>query len=115
MIKIANDFQWKLGITAGYTGKSTLHKNKFGELGFVDIAGKARAMMVQSTLSKEIKSKLHKECFNYAMYLSNLVVMTLNGKRATRNEHFHEAKPCYAKQIRIWGEVCKKFIGKMEK
>ena len=31
--------------------------------------------------------------------------MTLNRKTATKYERFHEAKPCYAKHIRIWGEA----------
>ena len=84
MIKIANDLQWKLGITAEYTGKGTPQMNQLPELWFTDIAGKARAIMVQANLLEEIKYKLCKECFNCATYLSNLAVVTLNGKTATR-------------------------------
>ena len=72
-------------------------RNKIAELGFTDIAGKARAMMVQANLTEEITYKLCKECFNYALYLSNLAVVTLNGKAATRYEYFYEANhvmPC---------------------
>ena len=39
------------------------------------------------------------------MYLSNLAVVTLNKKAATKFEHFHEAKPHHAKHLRIWGEA----------
>ena len=75
------------------------------KLGFTDIAGKARPMMVQGNVQEEIKYKLCKECFNCAMYLSNLSVVTLKGKTATRYEHFHEAKPFYAGHLKIWGEA----------
>ena len=95
--KIANNLKWRLGFTAPYTGKGMLQRNQLSELGFKDIAGKARAMMVQVNLPEEIMSKLYKECFSCATYLSNLAVVMLNGKTATRYEHFHEAKPHYAK------------------
>ena len=71
-------------------------------------------MIVQANLPKEIKYKLWKECFNCATYLSNLSVVTLKGKTATRHKHFHEAKPCYAKHLRIWGEAGIESKGKME-
>ena len=72
-------------------------------------------MMVQANLPEEIKYKLCKECFNYAMYLSNLAVVTLNGKAATRYEHFHEAKPHYAKHLRKQGVAVTVSMGKMGK
>ena len=62
-----------------YTGKGLPQRNQLAKLGFADVAGKARAMMVQANLPKEIKYMLCKECFNSAMYLSNLTVVTLNG------------------------------------
>ena len=80
-------------------------RNQIAELGFADVGGKARAMMVQANLPEEIKYKLCKECFNCATYLSNLAVATLNKKAVTRYEHFHEAKPYYANHLRIWGEA----------
>ena len=49
------------------------------------------------------------------MYLSNLAVVTLNGKTATRYKHFHEAKPHYAKHLRICGEAGTVSTEKMEK
>ena len=79
---------------------------------FADIASKARAMMVHANLPVEIKYKLSKECFNCATYLSNLAVVMLNRKTATRNEYFHEAKLCYAKHLRIWGEAGTVSMGK---
>ena len=88
-----------------YTGKGMLQKNQYAKLGFTDVAGKARAMMVQALLPQEIKYKLCKECFNCATYLSNLAVVILNRKAATRYEHFHEAKPHYSKHLRIQGEA----------
>ena len=105
LIKITNDSQWRLGIIAECTGKGKSHRNHLAELGFADIIGKARAMMVQANLPEEIKYKLCKECFNCSMYLSNLAVVTLNGKAADRYEHFHETKPIYAKHLRIWEKL----------
>ena len=115
MIKFANDLQWKLGITVEYIGGVKPQKNKLAELGFANIVGKARVIMVQANLPEEIKYKLCKECFNCATYLSNLAVVILNAKTATRYEHFHEAKLCYVKHQRIWCEAITASMGKMEK
>ena len=38
--------QWKLGITMESTGQGMPQKNQLTKLGFADIAGKARAMMI---------------------------------------------------------------------
>ena len=112
LIKITNDLQWKPGITAKYTGKGMPQRNQFAKLGFVTIVGKARAMMIQANMPEEIKYNLCKKCISCATYLSNLAVVILNGKTATRYEHFHEAKPCYAKHLRIWGEAGTVFMEK---
>ena len=88
--KIANDSQWKLGIAVKCTGKGTPQRNQLAKLGFAYIASKARAMIVEANLLEEIKYKLCKECFNCAMYLSNLAMVTLNTKTATRYMHFHK-------------------------
>ena len=61
--------------------------------------------MVHANTPEEIKYKLCKECFNCATYLSNLSVVTLNGKMATKYDDFHEAKLCNAKHLRIGGET----------
>ena len=58
MIKIANYTKWKLGITVEYTGKGMPQRNQLAKLGFADIAGKTRAMMIQAYLPEEIKYKL---------------------------------------------------------
>ena len=105
MIKITNDSQWRLGVIAEYTCKCMPQRNQVAELGFADVEGKARDMIVKTCLPEEIWYKLCNECFNCAIYLSNLAVMTLNGKAASMYEHFHEANPCYAKHLRIWGEA----------
>ena len=76
MIKIANELQWKIGVTIEYNGKGTLQRNELAELGFADITGRASAMMVQANMPEEINYKLCKECFNCATYFSNLAVMT---------------------------------------
>ena len=55
-----------------YIGKGTLQRNQLSELGFANIAGKVRAMMIQANLPEEIKYKLSKECLNCDTYLSNL-------------------------------------------
>ena len=103
-----------LGMIMEYTGKGMPQRNELAELGFADVAEKARAMMVQANLPEEIKYKLCKECFNCATYLTNLTVVMLNRETATRYEHFHEAKPHYAKHLRIWGEAGTVFTGKRE-
>ena len=69
-------------------------------------------MMVQANLPEEINYKLCKECFNCATYLTSLAVVILNGKTAMRYEHFHEAKPPYAKRLRTWREAGTVSMGK---
>ena len=93
MIKIASDSQWKVSIIVEYSGKGKSQRNQPAELGFADVAGKARAIMLQANLPEEIKYKLCKECFNYDTNLINLAVVILNVKTATRYEHFHEVMP----------------------
>ena len=105
LIKIAYDSQWRLGIITEYTGKCMSQRIQLAKLAFVDIAGKARVMMVQANFPKKINFKFYKECFNCATYISNLAVVTLHGKTAMRNMHFHEAKLLYAQHSRIWEEA----------
>ena len=71
LVKIANDLQWKLSVTMEYNGKGTPKRNQLAKLRLSDIAGKARAIMVQANMPEEIKFKLYKECFNCTTYLSN--------------------------------------------
>ena len=54
-IKIANELQQKLGVTMEYSEKGMPHSNQLAELGFADIAGKARTMVVQANLPEDIK------------------------------------------------------------
>ena len=96
-------------------GKGMPQRNQLAKLGFTDITGKARAMMVNSNMPEEIKYKLCKECFNCPMYLSNLAVVILNGKTATRYGHYHEAKPHYANLLRICREAGTVSMGKTGK
>ena len=42
-------------MTQEYIGKCMPQKNQLAKLGFADVTGKARAMMVQANLPKEIK------------------------------------------------------------
>ena len=70
--------------------------------------------MIQANLPKEIKYKLCEEWLKCTMCLSNLTVVTLTCKTATRYKHFYEAKQCYAKHLRIWGEVGTVSMGKMK-
>ena len=62
LIKITNNSQWKIDITTEYTGKGMPQRNQLAKLGFSDITGNARAMMVQANLLEAIKYKLCKEC-----------------------------------------------------
>ena len=47
------------GIIAKYTSKGMPQRNQLTKLGVPDVAGKARALMIQANLPKEIKYKLH--------------------------------------------------------
>ena len=57
LIKITNDLQWRLSIITEYTGKGMSQRNQLAELGCTDVIGKAKAMMIQASLLKEIKYK----------------------------------------------------------
>ena len=51
------NLQWKLSIITEYTGKGMPKRNQLVKLGFADVKGKARAVMVQANLPEEIKYK----------------------------------------------------------
>ena len=61
LVKIANDSQWKLGVTMEYTEKGTPQRNQLAQSGFADIADNARAMKVKANLMEEIKYMLCKK------------------------------------------------------
>ena len=90
-------------------------RSQLDKLDFPDITKKTRAMIVQANMPEKIKYKPCKECLNCATYLSNLAVVILNGKIATRYKHFHEAKPCNVKCLRNWGEASTVSMRKIEK
>ena len=62
--------------------------------------------------SKSTQVYMCKECFNCATDLS---ILSVKGKIATRYKHFYEAKPCYAKHLIIWGEANTVSMGKNRK
>ena len=54
LIKIANDSQWKLVVKMEYTRIGMLEWNQLAELGFADITGNARAIMVQANTGRTV-------------------------------------------------------------
>jgi hypothetical protein len=74
-------------------------------LGFAVIANRGRAMMHRANVPLADRYKLFKEAFKTATLLDGLVVITIDGKEATRYEHWCGKNPDFTAHLRVWGEA----------
>lgn len=103
--KRADGKDWKLNVKFEFTGRNTPQRNHLAELGFASLANKGRAMMVDANVPLETRYKLFREAFGTATKLDALVVVEIDGVKATRYKHFFGVNPDYAAHLRTWGEA----------
>ena len=98
-----NDKEYNLNVKFEFTARNTPQQNSKAEKGFDVLYGRGRAMMQSANIPIEMRYKLFREVFHHATKLDNLVVTTINGKTATRYEHFGEELPKFVKNMKTWG------------
>jgi hypothetical protein len=76
------------------------------ELGFTSLAAKGRALMIDANLPLPLWYRLYCMAFRTACALDWLVPIQLDGKLATRWNHFTKGtEPAFARHLRTWGEA----------
>jgi len=96
---------WKMGLRFEYTARDTPQQNHLAELGFAVLANRGRAMMYRANVPKPMRYQIFPKAFETATLQDGLVVVEIDGKKATRYEHFAGKLPKFAQYLRTWGEA----------
>jgi hypothetical protein len=96
---------WKLTLTFEFTARDAPQQNHLTELGFASLANKGRALMARANVPLKVRYKLFKEAFTTATLLDGLMTVEVDGKLATRHQHFCGKNPAFVKDLQIWGEA----------
>ena len=103
--KRAASSDWKLNIEFEYTARDTPQQNHLAEIALAVIANRGRALMHSANVPYDIRFKVWKEAFKTATLLDGLTVIEIDGKKATRFEHWKGTNPAFAGHLRTWGEA----------
>ena len=94
---------WQMGyIQFEYTARDAPQQNHLAELGFRTIWDRVRAMLHRANMKLEIRYKLYREA---ATMLDNLTVIEIDGKKASRIEHWSGKLPKFVHHLRTIGEA----------
>ena len=88
-----------------YTARDTPQQNHLAELGLAVLANRGRAMMHYANVPKDIKMRVFTKAFETATLLDSLLVIEIEGKTASRYEHFHGHKSKITAHLRTWGKA----------
>jgi hypothetical protein len=100
----ANGVDWKLNFTFEYTLRHTPQHNHLAELALASIASKGRAIMSAVNIPQKTRYYVWTKAFQHATDLDGLKVTDIDGKVATRYEHWCGKLPKWVKHHRTWGE-----------
>ena len=103
--KRSDSTDWKLGIEYEFTAPATPQQNSLAEVGIATWANRVRAMMHHAHVPMEYCYKLFRDCYETAAILDGLMIVEVNGKKASRFEHFAGKNPKCAGYLRTWGEA----------
>jgi len=103
---------WKMKTKIEYTAKGTPQQNHLAELGFTTIAARTRATTNRANIPTEMRYKLFGEIANTVAKVDMLTVITLNGEKKTRYEHYQGNLPGFANHLRTVGGAGTVRIGK---
>jgi len=78
---------WQFDWVVEYTPRDTPQHNHMAELGFAVLGNKGRALLIRANVPWKYRFHLYREAFKTTTDLDGLVMVTVNGKRATRFEH----------------------------
>lgn len=101
----ADSSDWKLGINFEFTARDTPQHNHLAELAFATLGNRGRAIMHKANVPLKWRYRLFPEAFKTVSLLDGLVPVMVNGKLATRFEHWGGSNPQFAKHLRTWGEA----------
>jgi hypothetical protein len=96
---------WKLNIEFEFIGRDTPQRNHLAKLGLASIANKGRALMYRANVPEEVRYLLWKEAFKTATLLDGLMPIEINGKIATKFEHWCGSNLRFINHLRTWGEA----------
>jgi hypothetical protein len=102
--KRANGSDWKLNIVFEFTPRDTPQHNHLAELGLASIANKGRTLMSAANIPMNVRYKVWVKAFQHATDLDGLIIVDVNGKTASRYEHWTGQLPKWIGQLRTWGE-----------
>lgn len=88
-----------------FTSRDTPQHNNLAELAFPYLAGRARAMMSAAHIPPDVRGKVAIEAIKLATQLDGLILVKLNGKLASRDEHVFGSNPKWSKNLRVFGEA----------
>jgi len=61
--------------------------------------------MSQANIPQDQRHIVWTEAMQTAMHLDGLIQIKVNGKMATKYEHWAGENPSFAKHLRVWGEA----------
>ena len=62
-------------------------------------------MMIHAKIPQTLRYKLWREAYQTATLIDSLVLVELDGRKATRIEHWGKPIPLFAYVLRTWGEA----------
>jgi hypothetical protein len=103
--KSKQGLEFNLEFEFEYTARDTPQQNSLAEKSIANMANRGRALMNAANFPKELRFKIWREVFQAATYLDGVLAIALDGKLATRYEHWGGSNPKFVKHLRIWGEA----------
>jgi hypothetical protein len=88
-----------------WTARDTPQQNSPVEVAFSTLSGRARAMLQDANIPKELRKILMPEAIKTATYLDGLIPQEIDGVVKTRYEHQLGSNPPFARSLMIWGEA----------
>ena len=97
--------KWQLPLTFEYTSRATPQQNSIAERKIDTLASRTRSVLNGAKVPEAEKKHVFNECLNTVTQIDGLIVRKVNGKTATRYEHWCNTLPKFARHLREWGEA----------
>jgi hypothetical protein len=94
-----------MNIDFEFTARNTPQQNSLAEVSLATIANRGRSLMSAANVPELIRNRVYSEAFKTATLLDGLVPIELDGKEASRYEHWCGKVPGFAEYLRTWGEA----------
>jgi hypothetical protein len=96
---------WQSDISFESNYRVTPHHNHVVEMGIYVIINSIRALLIRANISFQYQFHLFRDAFKTATYIDGLIVVEVNGKIASRYEHFYGVHPPWEKFLKNCGEA----------